>query len=317
MLVFDVSSSMSATDVPPSRVVAAQQAADTFIDQVDDTVEVGLITFSAVVSLDARPTLDRTAVADAVGAIQLSDGTAIGDALSAATRLLVDMAGDNGPPTTDGTGATTGDVPGAIVLLSDGETTVGRPTADGAQEVAAAGIPVFTIAFGTPEGTITDPVTGETIPTPVQPEALAEVASDHRRPGVRGRHRSRADRRLPAHPGLARRHARRACRARQSRTRGSGPPAPPPCSPPPGHCRCGGSAGWSDGRSPIWARTFPHPDLGVLTPGSGLVRAQIPRRRAPSAEAVQAERSAESTPAANPSRSATVGSCSHTSNPAS
>ncbi len=87
------------------------------------------------------------------------------------------MAGDNGPPTTDGTGATTGDVPGAIVLLSDGETTVGRPTADGAQEAAAAGIPVFTIAFGTPEGTITDPVTGETIPTPVQPEALAEVAS--------------------------------------------------------------------------------------------------------------------------------------------
>ena len=160
-----------------------------------------------------RPTLDRDPLTAAIDDIQLSDATAIGDALSAGTQVLVDLAGDNGPPTTDATGAPTGPPPGAIVLLSDGETTVGRPTEVGAQEAAAAGIPVFTIAFGTPDGTIVDPTTGETIPVPVQPDALSEVAADDRWAGVRGGDRGRAHRRLPAHPERARRHARRARRA--------------------------------------------------------------------------------------------------------
>ena len=63
-----------------------------------------------------------------------------------------------------------------MVLLSDGETTVGRPTDVGAQEAADAGVPVFTIAFGTPDGEITEPVSGEVVPVPVRPEPLAEVA---------------------------------------------------------------------------------------------------------------------------------------------
>jgi Ca-activated chloride channel family protein len=62
------------------------------------------------------------------------------------------------------------------VLLSDGETTVGRETAEGAEVAAAANVPVFTIAFGTADGSITDPVSGETIPVPVQPGPLADVA---------------------------------------------------------------------------------------------------------------------------------------------
>lgn len=177
MLLFDVSSSMSASDVSPSRLAAAQQAAKAFIDQVDSTVEVGLITFSGGVSLDVRPTLERDPLTSAIDDIQLSDATAIGDALSAGTQVLVSLAGNSGPPTTDATGAPTGPPPGAIVLLSDGETTVGRPTAVGAQEAAAAGIPVFTIAFGTPGGSIVDPTTGESIAVPVQPDALSEVAT--------------------------------------------------------------------------------------------------------------------------------------------
>ena len=71
------------------------------------------------------------------------------------------------------------------MLLSDGETTVGRPTADGAQEAADAKIPVFTIAFGTDGGSITDPHTGETVPVPVQPEPLPEVGRRHRRQAYR------------------------------------------------------------------------------------------------------------------------------------
>ena len=66
--------------------------------------------------------------------------------------------------------------PGVIVLLSDGETTVGRETAAGADEAVEAGVPVFTIAFGTEDGTISDPVTGEVVPVPVRPADLADVA---------------------------------------------------------------------------------------------------------------------------------------------
>jgi Ca-activated chloride channel family protein len=65
---------------------------------------------------------------------------------------------------------------GALVLLTDGETTVGRPAEVGAQEAADAGVPVFTIAFGTPGGTITDPTSGEVVPLPVQPAPLEQVA---------------------------------------------------------------------------------------------------------------------------------------------
>ena len=63
-----------------------------------------------------------------------------------------------------------------MVLLSDGETTVGRPTDEGGQNAADAGVPVFTIAFGTPDGSIVEPDSGQTIPVPVQPGPLQEVA---------------------------------------------------------------------------------------------------------------------------------------------
>ncbi len=63
-----------------------------------------------------------------------------------------------------------------MVLLSDGETTVGRLTSDGAQEAADAGIPVYTIAFGTEDGTIVDPVSGDVVPVPVRPADLELVA---------------------------------------------------------------------------------------------------------------------------------------------
>lgn len=179
LLLFDVSSSMSATDVDPSRLVAAQQAAVTFVDQVDATVDIGLITFSGTIVLDVRPTRDRERLTNAIDDIQLSAATAIGDALTAGTNLLVDMAGGrDAPGTTTPGGAGGSDVaPGAIVLISDGDTTVGRPTLVGAQVAADAGVPVFTIAFGTPDGSITDPATGEVLPTPVQPEPLADTAA--------------------------------------------------------------------------------------------------------------------------------------------
>jgi Ca-activated chloride channel family protein len=170
LVLFDVSLSMMATDVDPSRLEAAKQAARDFVEQVDPNVEVGLISFSGVVTNEVQPTLDREALDRGIDNLQLAESTAIGDALVAGTRLLTNLAdsGDNG--------GNQDVAPGAIVLLSDGETTVGRPTAEGGQAAADAGVPVFTIAFGTPDGTITDPVSGETVPVPVQPGPLQDVA---------------------------------------------------------------------------------------------------------------------------------------------
>jgi Ca-activated chloride channel family protein len=175
LVLFDVSLSMMATDVDPDRFEAAKEAAHNFVDQVDEDIEVGLISFSGTVSVEVQPTLDRAALDRGIDDLELAESTAIGDALSTGTSLLTRLADDSA----DGDGGVSGDeeqAPGAIVLLSDGETTVGRATDEGGQEAADANVPVFTIAFGTAEGSITDPASGEVVPVPVRPEPLAQVA---------------------------------------------------------------------------------------------------------------------------------------------
>ena len=169
LVLFDVSLSMEATDVEPNRLEAAKQAARDFIDEVDDDVEVGLVSFAGVVRVEVDPTLDRARVDRRIESLELDLSTAIGDALIVATDLLVDRADEDPDRDVDL-------APGAIVLLTDGATTVGSETADGTAAAAEAGIPVFTIAFGTTGGTITDPVSGEIVPVPVQPAELEVVA---------------------------------------------------------------------------------------------------------------------------------------------
>lgn len=165
VLVFDISLSMESTDVSPSRVDAAKQAGTDFVDQVDNNIEVGLIAFDGTVDVRVPPTLNHNQVDKAINALQLGEGTAIGDALSVATDVI-------GPPAKD-----TPDKPaGAIVLMSDGETTVGRPTIEGAQAAAKAKIPVYSIAFGTANGTVVDPNTGDTVDVPVNNDELKGVA---------------------------------------------------------------------------------------------------------------------------------------------
>jgi Ca-activated chloride channel family protein len=170
LVLFDVSLSMMATDVQPDRLEAAKQAARDFVDRVDPDVEVGLISFSGAVGVEVSPTLDREAMDRGIERLQLAESTAIGDALASASNLLTRLAEGNPD---DGRSDR---APGAIVLLSDGETTVGRTTDDGGQIAADAEVPVFTIAFGTAEGTIQDPDSGEVLPVPVQPAPLEQVA---------------------------------------------------------------------------------------------------------------------------------------------
>ena len=175
MLVMDVSASMQATDVSPSRLDAAISAAKTFVDDLPEQVRVGLVSFDRSTRVVASPTVDHQAVLDGIEQLRLGPGTAAGDALYAALDAVAaaeDAAGvarAAGPPS--GGEAAEGT---AIVLLSDGVTTVGSPVLAAAQEAAEQGVPVTTIAFGTSGGTVW--VQGEIIPVPADPETMAAVA---------------------------------------------------------------------------------------------------------------------------------------------
>ena len=172
-IVLDVSLSMMATDVAPSRLEAAQQAAIDFVEQVDPTVQLSLIAFSGEVRVLTPPTTDHDLVRRGIEGLELGEGTAIGDALRAAVDVVVGATSAEGDAPDSPQGD---DVPGVIVLLSDGTTTVGTPTLEGAGAAAEAGIPVSTIAFGTPGGIVMLPETGELVPVPVDTIELGGVA---------------------------------------------------------------------------------------------------------------------------------------------
>jgi Ca-activated chloride channel family protein len=159
IVALDSSLSMKAKDVNPHRLAAAQDAADRFLDLVPPTVRVGLVTFDAQARVAMAPTTDRIALRRAIDRIKLGEGTAIGEAIFTSLEELQ----------ADGE-----DVPGGIVLLSDGETTAGRSGREAAEEAASRSVPVTTIAFGTPGGTVT--IGGQTIPVPADREALRSIA---------------------------------------------------------------------------------------------------------------------------------------------
>ncbi|MET1000517.1 MAG: VWA domain-containing protein [Acidimicrobiia bacterium] len=167
VLALDTSLSMEATDVSPSRLDAAVDAANAFLDEVPDGVRVGLVTFDGSARVRALPAADIDAVRRALSSLQLNEGTAIGEGLFASLAAIGEAASD-ATDASDESGA-------AVVLLSDGETTVGRDNAQAADAAAAAGVPVHTVAFGTDAGSIDVPGLGR-VAVPVNEQALAEVA---------------------------------------------------------------------------------------------------------------------------------------------
>lgn len=168
MLVDDVSSSMQATDVAPSRLRAAQSAAKRFLSEVPSAVEVGLIEFDWRPTVLQSPTSDHTLTKQALDRIpRTSGGTAVGQAiLTAASELrsLPRVAGKRPP--------------GAIVLISDGASNVGISPLTVARQAAAWHIPVYTVSVGTPNGTIQLNQGSKivTAPVPVDRGQLQEIA---------------------------------------------------------------------------------------------------------------------------------------------
>jgi Ca-activated chloride channel family protein len=169
LLAIDTSRSMGATDVYPSRLAAAQNAANRFVDLVPKRFRVGVVSFSSRAQIGVAPTEDRTLVREAIASLRPGEGTAIGDAVLLSARLgLRERASDGTiPPTT-------------VLLISDGARDGGRtaPRA-AAQRARALNVPVYTIALGTQSGTVHHELPGgytEIIRVPPSPQTLQLIA---------------------------------------------------------------------------------------------------------------------------------------------
>jgi Ca-activated chloride channel homolog len=167
MLANDTSGSMAATDVSPSRLAAAEKAANRFLAKVPDSVRVGLLEFNTTVALLQSPTTDHTLVQSALAQLRVTGGTAIGDALRTALHTLATVPKEGGKKP-----------PGAILLLSDGASDVGSDPITAAQRAAAAHIAIYTVELGTPNGTVKEKRGNQTVtvPVPPNPAQLAEIA---------------------------------------------------------------------------------------------------------------------------------------------
>jgi Ca-activated chloride channel family protein len=182
ILVVDVSGSMRAEDVEPTRLDAARDAIRSFLGKSPDGLRVGLIAFSDEPAVVVPPTRDRDLLNQGVELLTPGFGTAIGDAVVRAVELgeRVQQADGEAATTEPPASGTPSEEPlTAILLLSDGSQTRGLvdPLAS-ADEAKAKNMPVYTIALGTDEGTIEIFRFGElqVIPVPPDRQTLAQIA---------------------------------------------------------------------------------------------------------------------------------------------
>ena len=165
VLAIDVSLSMSATDVAPSRIEVAKKSAIRFVDNAPADTLIGVVAFDSAAQQIISATDNRDAVRRVISRLEPGTGTAIGEAIFASLDTIT-------------TAADAGDVDkavGTIILLSDGTTTTGRPDNEAAAAAQARGVKVNTIAFGTADGTVVTP-DGQTVPVPPDEQALKNIA---------------------------------------------------------------------------------------------------------------------------------------------
>jgi Ca-activated chloride channel homolog len=198
VLAMDVSRSMRATDVSPTRLDAAKAAATAFVDQLPASFRVGLVEFSTRARLVVAPTTDRTQIRTAIADLTADGGTALGDAINLTLEAAGVAAGQLGAAATPGSSsgpASPGASPGAspdpavdangkpivaTVLLSDGAQSTGAlQPLEAADRAAALGVPVYTIALGTADGIVEVPDQFgmlHQLSVPPDPETLAAIA---------------------------------------------------------------------------------------------------------------------------------------------
>ena len=164
MLAIDVSLSMEADDVAPTRIEAAQEAAKLFVQELPPTYNLGLVSFAKSANVLVSPTKDRASVIAAIDGLTLAEATATGEAVFTSLDAIrsVPADGADGAP------------PARIVLLSDGYRTSGRSVEDASAAALGANVPVSTIAFGTDTGVVD--IRGQLQRVPVDRLSLQQMA---------------------------------------------------------------------------------------------------------------------------------------------
>ena len=165
VLAIDVSLSMSAVDVEPSRIEVAKDAALRFVAKAPSNTLIGVVAFDSNARQIIAATDNKAAITRVVTALQPGTGTAIGEAIYAALDTISSAVDPSGDTKNAGT----------IILLSDGTTTTGRPDTEAAAEAQSLGIKINTIAFGTKDGTVVTP-DGQVVPVPPDEQALSNIA---------------------------------------------------------------------------------------------------------------------------------------------
>jgi Ca-activated chloride channel family protein len=169
VLAVDVSRSMSATDVRPTRLAAARNAANAFLTKVPKEYSISVVGFGTRAFVAVPPTTDRVLAEDALASLAPSEGTAIGDAVALAVKLGKRQRSSDGhvPPT-------------SVLLISDGARDGGQtPPLVAARRARAGGIPVSTVLVGTPDGIVENKLVGgytEQIRVPPSPGTLQQIA---------------------------------------------------------------------------------------------------------------------------------------------
>ncbi|MFN3987001.1 MAG: VWA domain-containing protein [Rhodocyclaceae bacterium] len=168
VLALDISGSMRAGDVQPTRLAAAQQAARTFIAEQPTETRIGIVTFAATASVVQAPTRDREALTSAIDRLQLQYGTAIGSGLAVSLATLFPDAGievrglledqvgrmpAGGKPRPEPVPPGS-EVSNAVILLSDGQSTTGPDPIEAARLAADLGVRVYTVGVGTLAGEV-------------------------------------------------------------------------------------------------------------------------------------------------------------------
>jgi Ca-activated chloride channel family protein len=205
VLAIDVSGSMRASDVSPTRLEAARASAQSFIDQLPPKIRVGLVAFASQPQTLVQPTTDRVQLKKALDSLRPKDGTAMGDALmqvldiaeaiqkdatsadasaAPATPQASSPAASANPAASPSPSAAPGQPDGqpivASILLSDGANSVGQADPiEAADRAATLGVPIYTIALGTPDGQIdvrNDVGQLVTVDVPPDTETLKQIA---------------------------------------------------------------------------------------------------------------------------------------------
>ena len=178
ILAFDVSNSMLADDLKPTRMDAAKAAAKEFVDAQPDTIKIGVVAFNNGALITQAPTNDRSETVSAIDRLTPGGATSLGQGIFASLSAIA------GKPLTVPKDATAADLENvdigyyssaAIVVLSDGENTAGPDTEAVAELASTAGVHIYPIGIGSPDGAVVQ-IDGFSVATALDAETLTQIA---------------------------------------------------------------------------------------------------------------------------------------------